>query len=237
MSRLVTCFIRNAPPAIAMALCLFFASLSHAQMLTNSVIANNIGDNVSRPTPGSGHDYIHYLNETVNPANGTLNIKIDLPTSKARGFTLPFSLVYNSGEVHQFGSSMPGHGIVDPLQARSIGWHGWSDTLPYVSVMQGQFVPGAVTGINNYYKVYCTINQSYNFYDPEGGSHMLGLAELATTPAVSGMPVGQTICSLGHVGENTSYPSYHSVQSGGDDQVIGILSAYCDPSNAQLGGV
>ena len=57
MSRLVTCFIRNAPPAIAMALCLFFASLSHAQMLTNSVIANNIGDNVSRPTPGSGHDY------------------------------------------------------------------------------------------------------------------------------------------------------------------------------------
>lgn len=72
----------------------------------------NLGDEVSRPIPGAGHDYIHLLSETVNPANGSLNIKIDLPTPKGRELSLPFAITYDSGEVNHFTSLMPGLGYL-----------------------------------------------------------------------------------------------------------------------------
>lgn len=55
---------------------------------------------IMRPIPGAGHDYVKGLNETVNPANGSLNISIQPPALTSRGMTMPFSIVYNSGSVH-----------------------------------------------------------------------------------------------------------------------------------------
>jgi hypothetical protein len=71
-----------------------------AVFLSISVDAQNvsIGDDVARPIPGVGHDYVQGLSETVNPANGSLHIKIDLPVPKGRGLTLPFAITYDSGE-------------------------------------------------------------------------------------------------------------------------------------------
>ena len=34
------------------------------------------------PTPGAGHDYIHLLNETVNPANGSVSVNLNFPMPK-----------------------------------------------------------------------------------------------------------------------------------------------------------
>src|SRR5258708_40046910 len=64
----------------------------------------SIGDDVSRPIPGAGHDYVQGFSETVNPGNGSLHIKIDLPVSKGRGLTLPFAITYDSGEFYHFTS-------------------------------------------------------------------------------------------------------------------------------------
>lgn len=50
----------------------------HAQVI-------NLGNDVAHPILGAGHDYIHMLSETVNPANGSLNIRIDVPMPKGRG--------------------------------------------------------------------------------------------------------------------------------------------------------
>jgi hypothetical protein len=71
---------------------LFLASSIHAQM-------PGVNNQTAAPTPGSGHDYIHMLNETVNPANGSVSIHIQVPVPKSRGLTLPFAIQYDSGGV------------------------------------------------------------------------------------------------------------------------------------------
>lgn len=56
----------------------------------------NVTNETSTPVPGSGHDYLKTLNETVNPANGSVSLRISVPIPKGRGLTLPFSFNYNS---------------------------------------------------------------------------------------------------------------------------------------------
>ena len=51
---------------------------------------------------GAGHDYIKMLNETVNPATGSVSIRISVPTSPARGVTVPFSFGYVSNAALHF---------------------------------------------------------------------------------------------------------------------------------------
>ena len=72
---------------------LLLASASLAQILS-------VGDDTSTPIPGVGHDYIRLLSETVNPANGSVSLRIQVPMPKARGITLPFSFAYDSNGVN-----------------------------------------------------------------------------------------------------------------------------------------
>ena len=39
----------------------------------------------TQPSPGSGHDYIHMLDETVNPANGSVSVRVEAPVPQQRG--------------------------------------------------------------------------------------------------------------------------------------------------------
>ncbi len=55
-----------------------------------------VDDTTSTPIPGAGHDYIHLLSETVNPANGSVSLRIQFPTAAGRGIALPFSIGYDS---------------------------------------------------------------------------------------------------------------------------------------------
>src|SRR5579862_1109653 len=50
----------------------------------------------SPPMPGTGHDYLHGASETVNPANGSVSIRIPMPLPKGRGLNIPFGINYNS---------------------------------------------------------------------------------------------------------------------------------------------
>ena len=61
---------------------LLFASLAFGQI-------TNVSNDQSTPIPGAGHDYIKMLNETVNPALGSVSIRIDVPTPKGRGMACP----------------------------------------------------------------------------------------------------------------------------------------------------
>lgn len=141
-----------------------------------------LGDDVAHPVPGAGHNYIHALSETVNPANGTVSLNIALPVPKGRGLSLPLAITYNSGEVHHFSSLLPGCGGLEGAPCtfdnqtgmnRTIG--GWSDTLPYAIVALEQ------VGLPPFPDQYgCTISTSYNFFDPNGVGHPLGLAAIST---------------------------------------------------------
>src|SRR5690242_21261572 len=68
----------------------------------NAQIANVTGS-VATPVEGQGHDYIRGLNESVNPANGSLSVRISLPVRKQLGATLPFSIDYDSTGMRHVG--------------------------------------------------------------------------------------------------------------------------------------
>jgi hypothetical protein len=93
--------------------------------------ANN---QTSNPVPGVGHDYIHMLNETVNPANGSVSLRIQVPIPKGRGLTLPFAFAYDSAGIWAPGinsNSEPFFGLGSNPQWDSEG--GWSYLLPTAS--------------------------------------------------------------------------------------------------------
>jgi YD repeat-containing protein len=218
---------------------LWCPSLLMAQVGT---VINNLGDQVTRPIPGAGHDYIHGLSETVNPENGTLSIKIDLPVPTDRGFTIPYAITYNSGEVYNvtsLGAGCGGFGGPWCASGTTINrqYMGWSDTYPYATYSIAE------TGIPPYsYDAYCWISNSYNFYDPSGQSHMLGLAGISELSGTQDSGTGYTsaACAEYATYNNTwcfnsawsgAYgcsdgPLYQAYAKGGDDQVS-AQSDYC----------
>ena len=194
-------FFRRASSSILIAAYGLVCALSHAQTV-------NLGDDVARPIPGAGHDYVKGLSETVNPTNGNLTIKIDLPVPKGRGLTLPFAITYNSGEVHRFVSMLPGcGGIVGSSSSCSSAPpparvnNGWSDSFPYATYS----LP--IVTIPPYNET-CDMSYSYNFFDPAGGTHMLGLAAI----------------SIGH-SEGSSYNNPNT-----DCSVVRYSPSYCPPN-------
>ncbi len=65
----------------------------------------NVDNFTSTPIPGAGHDYIHLPSETVNPANGSLSIRIEIPLPSGRGLSQPFFLSYDSDGLHYLAST------------------------------------------------------------------------------------------------------------------------------------
>ena len=56
----------------------------------------NVTNDQATPKLGIGHDYIGTLNEIVSPSNGSLSVRINVPSPSGRGLSFPFSFDYNS---------------------------------------------------------------------------------------------------------------------------------------------
>ena len=137
----------------------------------------NVTDATSTPIPGVGHDYIKTFSETVNPANGSVSIRIQTPTPSQRGISLPFSFAYDSNGASHV--TTDGHGLtswVDNTAYLSQG--GWSYSTPVLSnvdrvvTIPGQ--PGMPPRI-------CTFANDYVLQDATGGRHSLGVSYLIST--------------------------------------------------------
>jgi hypothetical protein len=79
--------MRSSRPALSTLLFAFVTVLApacHAQLPP-------ISSTTSTPIPGAGHDYLSGPAETVNPANGSVSIRIPVVIPPSRGITLPFS--------------------------------------------------------------------------------------------------------------------------------------------------
>ena len=64
-----------------------------------------VADTTSTPVASSGHNYLGDLSEIVNPADGSLSIRIAAPPQKERGAGMPhYVFVYDS----YVGSPVPG---------------------------------------------------------------------------------------------------------------------------------
>src|SRR5580698_4378853 len=67
----------------------FFAAATQAQV-------TNVSDVEATPIPGAGHNYTGMLNETVDPANGSLSVRINVPIPGGRNLIVPFAFAYDS---------------------------------------------------------------------------------------------------------------------------------------------
>ncbi len=136
----------------------------------------NVIDTTSTPTPG--RDYIHMLNETVDPATGSLSLRIDVPTPKGRKLSLPFAFAYDSNGawyVIRNAIQTPTQIIASSNQG-PFAAGGWSYTVPQLSSGSVEFVPqikptdGSTT---------CDASTGFVFTDPSGGRHALGISNIA----------------------------------------------------------
>src|SRR6267142_2035281 len=129
----------------------------------------NVDNTTSTPIPGAGHDYIHLLSETVNPANGSVSLRIQVPMPKGRGITLPFSFAYDSNGTHHLAPGVPGQ-VLWLSNAGYLSQGGWSYGVPITSFANWSITAGSYP---NYY--ICNTYSDYLFGDPAGGRHALGL--------------------------------------------------------------
>ena len=132
--------------------------------------AQTQGDSVSAPIPGVGHDYIHMLDGTVNPANGSLSLRIQVPIPKSRGITVPFSFSYDSDLVYALTNTPPPWSWIPGGDNFTQG--GWSFSVPKLSfspyASPTQTNPdGSVTS--------CLSYSDFMFSDPGGVRHQLGM--------------------------------------------------------------
>jgi RHS repeat-associated protein len=177
----------------------------------------NVTNDTSTPVEGAGHDYIHLLSETVNPATGSISLSIQLPVPKSRGFTVPFSLTYDSNSVHHLVASYyPQYGVDN--WASNTGYlsqGGWSYSIPQLNIGEWTQTTGVNSGFNGSQPIYtyynCYYASNYVFRDASASLHSL---YLGTDFADSSGGDGPQYCTLG------GGPAL----SGGDVQVTANLT-------------
>ncbi len=92
------------------------------------------------PAPGTGHDYIHLLGETVNPANGSVSLRLRPPVPPGRQLSVPFAFAYDSGSVRTPQGLGDGTGRAGLLTTgQYLMSAGWSYGLPLAGQLSGTF--------------------------------------------------------------------------------------------------
>jgi RHS repeat-associated protein len=159
---------------------LLAASAAHAQI-------TGVSNDQATPVPGVGHDYIKMLSETVQPSNGQVSIRIDVPTRPSRA-TVPFAYVYNSAGLHHVVAFIDGKAgwVTDtsPLQGS-----GWSTSVPTLSAIQAtnsMNFPGPPPFSGS-----CVYFTDYVFQDSTGARHLLPILTAQSTDASSPNHCGQ----------------------------------------------
>jgi hypothetical protein len=157
---------------------ILFASFSVSSLSLVSQ-QTQLGYSNSPPSFGHGHDYIQLMNETVNPADGSLTLSIGVPTPSGRGLNFPYALKYNSSEIRSL-QEPPAGGPGGPIYVQwaypaytQTTYQGWSDTLPRLVVQHTPAFEGYVSpyGDQGWYSVVCEAWQGFQFTDVSGQVH------------------------------------------------------------------
>ena len=175
--------------------CLFLILVAACQAQVN-----NVTDETSTPIEGAGHDYIKMLSETVNPANGSVSLRIQVPTPKGRGITIPFSFSYDSNSVHHL---IPYSSYGQAIWTSNIGYlsqGGWNYSVPMASIGGYDQTAGDYP---NFYT--CVVSTNYMFSDGSGGQHALGLG--TKNPPLGGNCPNPPVSSGGDAQVKASIPA------------------------------
>ena len=140
--------------------------------LNTAAQLQTLNNSTAIPTPGVGHDYIKMLGETVNPANGSVSLRIDVPLPKGRGPNIPFAILYSSSGVHHLEDT--GSGARFFTETGLSTGSGWSYTAPTLSAIQDYAnynYPGPPPATYT-----CNYISNYVFRDWSGSTHAFGLS-------------------------------------------------------------
>ena len=166
-----------------------------------------VDDTTSTPIPGVGHDYLHLLAETVDPASGDVSLRIQIPTPKGRGISLPFSFSYDSNAAQHLAGI--GNGLIQWQGNQSaIGRGGWSYAIPYLTFSNWS------TTVTTNGSATCYYSTNYLFADANGVRHTFDIGSMAQFTQ-SGSP---------QCFPNSQYPN------GGDGQFNAKLTRDCSQS-------
>jgi hypothetical protein len=141
------------------------------------------------PIPGVPHDYINGLNETVNPADGSVSIRLPAPTPKERGFNPPlYAYLYDSnGQFQLIPSFQPGGSSGYQELIHNITLYGTGSSSTGGSALTGSpsnsGAPGTLSwtpvSLNASVSINCFYITNYVYTDFEGGRHPLNLMYMA----------------------------------------------------------
>jgi hypothetical protein len=145
----------------------------------------NATDTTATPAPGM-HDYLGSPVETVNPANGSISIRIPTRMPQGRQLTLPLSLAYDSNGAFYIGQLPQGSApkyVTTPVNPAVIGSKGgWSYSYPVMNLSSGTWtIPGSLDHL-----ITCYGSTNYVFQDANGDRHNLGLSVSANVASPDG---------------------------------------------------
>jgi YD repeat-containing protein len=136
-------------------------------------------DSLAPPIPGAGHDYLGNLNETVNPENGAVSLRLGVPVPPGRKLNLPFSFNYDSaGVLFYQGNWELGYGLRSSYQSAPFAIAGWSYGLPRLDNFTQTFSAPFPQGVTPDGSTVCGVTTNYTFVDANGSSHQLGLSHI-----------------------------------------------------------
>jgi RHS repeat-associated protein len=171
------------------------------------------------PIPGAGHDYLNGPAETVNPANGSVSIRIPVIVPPGRGITLPFSFAYDSGGVNFVSRRQQ---VISNLQwfttgadngnTNSLSQAGWSPSIPMI----GSQLIMWTTKDDSGHTIPCTADAGFVYQDAQGGRHNLGLTYYQDTGGTSFCTINTQDWPLGF--------NARTVTQGGEGSLLATLS-------------
>lgn len=139
-------------------------------------------DATSTPVPNAGHDYIQGFSEIVNPANGSLSLRLGVPMPPGRGLTVPFSFNYDSnGSVYLgtplcLGCSTPTWGVKWLSTTSMLAHGGWSYGVPMLSVQSDSFTVETLSPTEVPGTFICKGMDNFVMQDASGNRRNLGLS-------------------------------------------------------------
>ena len=160
-----------------------------AVIYANAQVTNITGDQAP-PVEGVGHDYIHALNETVNPVTGALSIRINIPVPPGRHLTVPFAFAYDSNAAHHFlGTPQATQAVNAADNPGYLSGGGWSYLLPALNMLQKDnywFTQSPRQQYNCYY------DTDYMLTDLAGDMHPLSISAIQPLTQANCAGIGST---------------------------------------------
>jgi RHS repeat-associated protein len=166
------------------------------------------------------------MSETVNPANGSLSIRIGVPLPPSRGLTLPFGFAYDSNGAYYLNAPCTGCYNFNWWNTTAmLSQGGWSYTVPILSVSNDTFTVQTVSPSGVEGTFYCYGRDNFVFQDATGSRRNLGLAYYNQNTNCQNGNLGGTAATFTNVEYGSLQATTTSTWTGENSGNLGVTNA------------